>query len=169
MKFDPVALLKGTATFGYRDFRPLVPSVPRYKGSTAAADLTYVAPTATKITVKATRDVQYSYDVNQPYYLQTGANVELMQRLFGPVDVVGRAGLARLDYRTRLDANVANVETVPIPNRSDTVQAYGGGVGYHAGKALRVGFNVDQQKRKSRLALSQYEGLRFGTSVTYGF
>src|SRR5437899_976805 len=41
VKFDPVALLKGTATFGYRDFRPLVTSVPRYKGSTAAADLTY--------------------------------------------------------------------------------------------------------------------------------
>ena len=62
-----------------------------------------------------------------------------------------------------------NVAIVPFPNRTDTVQAYGGGVGYRAGKTLRVGFNVDQQKRKSRVALSQYEGLRFGTSVTYGF
>ena len=172
VKFDPVALLKGTATVGYRDFRPLVPGVPRYKGSTAAADLTYIAPTATKLTVKGTRDVQFSYDVNQPYYLQTGANVELTQRLFGPVDVVGRAGLARLEYRTRLESNVGNVgnvANVPFPNRTDTVQAYGGGIGYHAGKALRVGVNVDQQKRKSLVALSRYEGLRFGTSVTYGF
>lgn len=163
VKFDPVALLKGTATFGYRDFKPLAIDVPGYKGSMAAVDLTYIAQTSTKLSVKGKRDVQYSYDINQPYYLQTGANVELSQRLFGPVDVVGRGGIARLDYRVRAGAEVA------VPNRTDTVQMYGGGVGYRVGKSLRVGFNADEQKRKSRVSLSQYEGLRFGTSVTYGF
>jgi len=163
VKFDPYALLKGTATVGYRDFEPLVGSLPSYKGSTAAIDLTYVALTSTKITVRGTRDVQYSYDINQPYYLQTGISGEVMQQIFGPVDVVGRAGIAQLDYRDRIGAEV------PVANRIDMVHIYGGGVGYRIGKELRVGFNVDRQKRDSHVPLRQYDGLRYGTSVTYGF
>jgi putative beta-barrel porin BBP2 len=163
VKFDPLALLKGTATFGYRDFEPRSPDLPRYKGTTATVDLTYVALSATKLTVRGMRDVQYSYDINQPYYVQTGVQGELMQQVFGPVDVVGRAGIARLDYRDRAGA------VVPVADHLDSVHIYGGGVGYHLGKELRVGFNVDQQRRDSRVALRQYNGLRYGTSVTYGF
>ena len=163
VKFDPFALLKGSATVGYRDFEPLTPGVPSYRGSTAAIDLAYVALTSTKISVRGLRDVQYSYDVNQPYYLETGITGELMQQLFGPVDVVGRVGIARLDYRDRVGASV------PVANRLDTMHIYGGGVGYRVGKEIRIGFNVDQQKRDSHVPLQQYEGLRYGTSVTYGF
>ena len=42
LKFDPAALLKGSATFGYRDFRPLSSDVPGYQGSIAAVNLSYV-------------------------------------------------------------------------------------------------------------------------------
>ena len=163
VKFDPFALVKGSATFGYRDFEPLVPGLPKYKGTTAAVDLTYLGPTSTKLTVKGMRDLQYSYDINQPYYLQTGVTGEVMQRIFGPLDVVGRAGIARLEYRDRIGAEV------PVSNRVDTIHIYGGGVGYRIGKDFRVGVNVDQQKRDSQAALRQYDGLRYGTSLTYGF
>ncbi len=163
VRFDPSALLKGTATFGYRNFRPLSADVPSYKGTTATIDLSYVALSATRLSVKGLRDVQYSYDVNQPYYLQTGISGEVMQRLFGPIDIVGRAGIARLEYRDRAGADV------PVADQLDTVHTYGGGVGYHLGRDLRIGFNVDQQTRESQVALRQYEGLRYGTSVTYGF
>jgi Putative beta-barrel porin 2 len=163
LKFDPAALLRGSATVGYRDFKPISPGLPSYKGSTVAVDLSYVALSSTKITVRGMRDVQYSYDVNQPYYLQTGINGELLQQIAGPVDVVGRAGFARLDYRDRIGADV------PVANRVDTVHVYGGGVGYRIGKTFRVGFNVDQQRRDSHVPLRQYDGLRYGTSITYGF
>src|SRR5436305_7661987 len=68
VKFDPMALLKGSATFGYRDLEPRSSDVPKYRGSTAAVDLTYVALSVTKLTLKGTRDVQDSYEFNQPYY-----------------------------------------------------------------------------------------------------
>src|SRR5262249_14120987 len=97
--FDPFALLKGGATFGYRDFKPLVAGLPGYKGSTATVDLSYVAAGSTRLNVQAARDVQYSYDVNQPYYVQTGGTLSITQQIFGPVDVVARVGAARLDYR----------------------------------------------------------------------
>jgi hypothetical protein len=162
VKFDPYALLKGSATVGYRDFQPRVAGLPRYRGSTAAVDLTYLALVSTKITIRGTRDVQYSYDVNQPYYLQSGVSGEVMQKILGPLDIVGRAGFAALDYRDREGAEVL------VSNRRDTVRLFGGGIGYRIGKDVRLGFNVDYQKRDSQVLTRQYEGLRCGTSVTYG-
>ena len=39
VKLDRFALIKGSASFGYRDFQPLSPSLPAYKGTIASADL----------------------------------------------------------------------------------------------------------------------------------
>jgi hypothetical protein len=161
--FDPLALIKGSARFGYRDYQPLSPDVPRYRGTTAAVDLTYVLLGTTRFSVQAVRDVSYSYDVNQPYYLQSGVQAMLAQQIFGPVDVVGRVGIQNLAYRDR------EVGTVQLVDRTDVVHSYGGGVGYHLGDSLRIGVNVDTQRRSSDVAYRQYEGLKIGTSVTYGF
>jgi hypothetical protein len=161
LKFDPAALLKGSAMFGYRDFRPLSSSVPGYQGSIAAVNLSYVPLSTTLLSGTFTRDVQYSYDINQPYYLQTGPTASINQQVFGPVDVVGRIGAQRLEYRNRADAPVE-------PNRVDHVTTYGGGVGYHMGSDLRIGFNVDQYRRTSVIESNEYSGLRYGFSVTYG-
>jgi hypothetical protein len=155
--------LKGSATFGYRDFKPLQSDVPGYKGSIAAVDLSYVALGSTKVSVQAGRNVQYSYDINQPYYVQTGITASLAQQIFGPVDVVGRIGAEQLVYRDRAGAIVA------ASNRTDDIRSYGGGVGYHLGRDFRIGFNVDNARRTSAVRGREYEGLRYGAAVTYGF
>ena len=79
-----------------------------------------------------------------------------------PVRSVARAGVQQLEYRQR--AGIAAV----LPNRVDNVHAYGGGVGYRLGRDLRIGFNVDRQRRDSDVVLRQYNGLRYGVAVTYG-
>src|SRR4029077_547804 len=66
VKLDPAALIKGGVVVGYRDFQPLDPSLAGFRGTTVAADLSYVLLGVTRFAVKGTRDVQYSYDVNQP-------------------------------------------------------------------------------------------------------
>ena len=109
-----------------------------------------------------TRDVQYSYDVNQPYYLLTGATGSISQRIYGPVDAVGRIGADRLEYRDRAGAAVAAADRV------DHINSYGGGIGYHMGRDLRIGFNVDRQQRTSVIDSRQYTGLKYGFAVTYG-
>ena len=162
VKFDPFALIKGSATFGYRDFKPVSPDVPGYQGSTVAVDLSYVALGSTRLAVTATRDVQYSYDINQPYYLMTGVTGSISQQIFGPIDVVARAGTQQLAYRDRAGAVVA------VADRVDHVKSYGGGVGYHMGRDTRIGFNIDQQRRISAVDSRQYSGLRYGFAVTYG-
>jgi hypothetical protein len=160
--FDPLALIKGHARIGYRDFDPLQPGLARYQGLTASVDLSYVLLNMTKFAVQTSRDVQYSYDVNEPYYLQTGVSGSVTQQILGPLDAVGRAGVANLDYRERAGA-------LDFANRVDQVRTYGGGIGYHVGSDLRIGVNIDYTKRTSPLAVRQYDGLVFGTSVTYGF
>jgi len=162
IKFDPAALIKGSATFGYRDFKPASSALPGYQGSTAAVDLTYVLLGTTKFAVTATRDVQYSFDINQPYYVATGGAASVSQQLFGPLDVVGRAGLQRMEYRDRIGAVVA------MSDRIDHSTSYGAGLGYHLGRDMRIGFNIDKSRRNSGVETRRYEGMTYGLAVTYG-
>lgn len=160
--FDPAALINGTASFGYTNFQPLDPSLPPFKGFISQVGLSYTLLGATKFEITAGRGVQYSYDISQPYYVQTGYSASIAQQIFGPFDVVGRSGRQTLDYRDRAGATVA------APDRTDHVSTYGVGVGYHLGKSLRLGFNVDHSSRTSPLDDRTYSGLRYGTALTYG-
>ena len=43
-----------------------------------------------------------------------------------------------------------------------------GSVGYRLGRDLRLGFNVDQQRRDSLIDERRYEGLKYGVAVSFG-
>ena len=159
--FDPLAAMQGVASFGYREFSPVARDVPGYDGTTAAVDLTYLAFGTTKINGKIARDVQFSYDSTRPYYLQRAYSLEVTQQLYGPVDLAGRAGTALLAYRHRGGAQVSESQ----PDRTRTL---GGGFGYRLGQDIRIGVNVDHQKRTSPTQGHGYDGLRIWTSVGYG-
>jgi hypothetical protein len=161
--FDPFALIKGNASLGYRDFEPEVAGLPNFRGLISDLDLSYTAFGRMRLGLRALRDVQYSFEIEEPYYVLSGATTSLTQQLFGPIDGVGRIGVQRLDYRNRFGAHVA------LTDRVDYVHTYGVGVGYRVGKDMRLGLNVDHQKRTSSLQGRQYAGLLIGTSVTYGY
>jgi hypothetical protein len=163
LTFAPDALISGVARVGFRNFKPLASDIPEYNGSTAAVNLSYIARGSTRFGFQANRDVEFSFDVNQPYYLLTGFSGSIAQQIFGPVDVEGRILRQRLSYREREGA------LVEISDRVDQVRNYGFGVGYHVGEDLRVAFNVDQQKRSSDVLGRNYRGLRYGTAITFGF
>lgn len=162
IRFDPFALVSGSAQVGFRDYVPASPDVPGYRGSTATVNLSYVLGGSTRLGVQIGRDVQQSYDINQPYYLQTGISGSIAQQIYGPLDVEGRLGAQRLGYRDRAGAVVAAADRV------DRVRTRGAGVGYRIGTDVRLGFNLDHQQRESRLERRRYSGLRYGMSVTYG-
>jgi hypothetical protein len=162
LTFDPDALIKGNATFGYTSYKPASADLPGYRGTTASVGLTYTLLGSTRFSATMTRAVDFSYDINQPYYLLTGGTGSIAQQIFGPLDVVARAGAQRLQYRSRVDA------IVTAPDRTDRVRSYGLGMGIHMGQDLRLGFNLDKERRTSVLTDRQYEGLKYGTSITYG-
>jgi hypothetical protein len=160
LTFDPTALISGTAQIGYRDFQPLSSDLPGFTGTTMGVSLSYVAAGTAKLTVEAKRDIEYSFEVAQPYYLLTGVIGTLSQQIFGPLDLQARVGQQQLEYRNR---GVLNLE-----GRIDHVKSYGGGLGYRMSPTFRLGVNVDQQKRESGIQNRAYTGLRYGISMTYG-
>jgi hypothetical protein len=159
---DPSALIHGTARIGYRNFEPNTPTVPSYRGGTMAVDLSYVLLGSTKFSIQVGRDVQYSFDINQPYYLQNGLAASVQQQIFGPVDVMAGFGLYSLAYRDRSGALVL------YPNRTDHYRTFDVGVGYHMSPDLRVGVRLEKQWRDTQVTFQQFEGFRFGVTVNYG-
>jgi hypothetical protein len=155
--------LSGSASVGYRAFEPLAAEVPAFHGLTANADVSLTTVSATRVGVQLIRDLDYSYDTRQPYYLQTGVTVSFTRGLFGPLRGTARGGFQQLAYRGLVGV------AAPLPDRTDVVSVFGGSVGYRVAGGVTVSFNVDWQERNSDRAGYSYSGLRYGTSVNYGF
>jgi hypothetical protein len=171
LRFDPVALLKGDFSVAYTSYSPHSATIPGYKGLTLSAGLSYTLFDVTQFIVRADRSLQNSYDIIEPYYLQTGFNLQISQQLQTHIDVVGRAGLEHLDYRDRTDAALlaSSATAGVVPARVDSVTTYGVGIGYHLGKATRLGANYDRTRRDSPIAARRYERPSIWTSITYDF
>jgi hypothetical protein len=172
VEFKPLALISGTARVGYRRLDFDSPTVPDYSGVVASVNLGYTLMGVTRFGIQVDRDVQFSYEQREPYYVLTGLTGTITQRLSNSWDLQARAGNQQLTYRTALV-----IEGAPGPGfspsfpagRTDNVVFYGGGAGYRLGPGLRLGVNVDYYTRRSDIQINQYEGLRIGSSVTYGF
>ena len=173
VEFKPLALVNGTARVGYRRLNFDSPTVPDYSGVVASVNLGYTLMGVTRFGVQVDRDVQFSYEQREPYYIQTGLTGTITQRLSNTWDLQARAGNQQLAYRTALVIGPAPPELPAEPaakaGRVDNVVFYGGGAGYRLGPGLRLGVNVDYYTRRSDIEINQYPGLRIGSSVTYGF
>ncbi|HEY6563546.1 MAG TPA: outer membrane beta-barrel protein, partial [Pirellulaceae bacterium] len=162
VRFNRFALITGSAQAGYRDFNPLSPDIPGYSGLVLSASLSYVALGSTKLGFGASRDIQYSYDDEQPYYLQTGIEATIAQQIYGPVDAEARIGSRRLAYEDSL------VGEVDVENRVDQIRNFGGGIGYRTSRDLRIAFTAEKTHRRSEIDDRQYDDLRYGVTITYG-
>ena len=161
--FDPAALMKGSFSFGYDNFRPDDPTLPGYQGAIGQVNLTYVLLGSTRFALTGNRSTRYSYDANQPYYVESRIGGSVAQQIFGPFDVQVRGDVSYLAYRNRAGI------VVEVADRVDRVTTVGVGLGFHMGKDLRLAFNVDQNNRQTKVLEHQYEKFLIGTSLTYGF
>jgi hypothetical protein len=171
LRFDPVALLKGDFSIAYTSYSPHSATIPSYKGVTLQAGLTYTLFDVTQFVLKADRSLQNSYDITQPYYLQTGFSLQISQQIQTHIDVVVRGGLEHLNYRDSTSAGllVPDPLAAVVPNRTDTFTTIGVGIGYHLGRATRLGLNYDRTRRVSPVDSRGYERSNIGTSITYDF
>jgi hypothetical protein len=159
LQFDPTALVRGTLLVGYRQFKPLDSSLPDYSGLIVQVLAGYTLLDRTKFDVDLARDVQYSYEDLEPYYLSSGGRLTVTHQLVGPVDVLGFGGRQSLGYRSSARAGVT---------RTDRVQTFGAGLGYRFNPQLRVGFTWEDNRRLSELSDRRYERRRLFASLTYG-
>lgn len=160
VQFGEGAVINGRAYLGLRDFRPVQPVMAPFRGLVAGADIQYTLAGVTRFDGRATRDLVYSFDELQPYYLDSGAQVTVSQRLVGPLDAIVLAGRRRLCYQARADLGVEG--------RLETVTLWGGGLGVRVDNNMRMTFTIDRENRVSNgLAVRQYERTRVFAALEY--
>jgi hypothetical protein len=170
-EMKPSALVSGKVFVGLRRFGPLNAAVPDYTGPIAAVDAKF---TARRMQIGATvaRDLSYSYQAVEPYYILTDVGLSVTERLGESWDVVARGGRGKLDYKRLVPITPlgsALDETLVLPPSRETIYSAGFGVGYRFGRTMRLGIDAAySQRHSSDLALRDYSGLRAGASVTYG-
>jgi hypothetical protein len=160
VQFTKEAIIEGSASAGFRDFRPLDPRVASYRGFVAAVTMSFRIRNITRVETQVTHDVEFSYHDTEPLYLGAGGQVMITQRVGGPFDAVVIAGRHRLRYQT-LDA-------LSFDGRREHVTSAGGGIGIRATEHLRFTLTVDREQRISTNAQQRdYERRRIFGSISY--
>jgi hypothetical protein len=158
------ALLSGTANVGVKWFRPHDPALQDFTGVTADVGLTYLFRDRTQLSGKVGRGTDYSFEVNQPYYITTAVGFSVTQVIVGHVDIVGRVSRALFDYQS-----FAPADGSPVSARRDRLSSFGCGVGYRLSAGVRIGVDLSHDRRTSPVPDRHYEGFRLGGSFTYGY
>jgi hypothetical protein len=161
LEFRPRGLLAGRAVAGFRRLVPLRDDVPEFVGLAASADVRYTWREATQLTLRVKRDVDYSFEPDSPYFVETGIGISVTQLVVGMWDAVGQVSLDRLAYRAVTGGAAAA--------RVDRIRTLTAGIGYHLGFAARVGVEITAQRRASAVSHRNFDGLRFGGVFTYGY
>ncbi|HMC77324.1 MAG TPA: outer membrane beta-barrel protein [Vicinamibacterales bacterium] len=134
--FNPSGVLTGSASLGYRDFQPLSSTIEPYAGLVSSASIGVTIYSRHQVSAQFNRDVQYSYDRESVYYVNTGGTVTWTWLFAGPLDVRGTAGRVRMAYQDDADG-------------VDRTTTYGGGIGYRLPHQARLGLNVLWTRRDS--------------------
>ena len=157
LTFSPTGVLTGGASVGYRRFEPLSATLPGYSGlvSNVAVGLTLYG--RHQVQTLFSRDVQYSYETVNTYYVGTGGTMTWTLSVVGPIDVRATGGHFLMDYgRTTAGGH-------------DSTTSYGGGVGYNFSNRARLGLNADWTRRdSSRSAQRGYRNHRIFAGLTWG-
>jgi hypothetical protein len=163
VEFRPGALISGSAYVGVRRFTPSSDRLEGFHGLVADAALEYTWLDSTRVTVTANRDVSYSYEPQQPYYVTRGYGFSVERKLVGPTDVT--VGLARHQHAYRDFA----IGLEPLDARVDSVRTLSASFGYRFAREARIGFGVLHRSRESNTSSRSYAGTRAAFTANYGF
>lgn len=168
VEFQPRALIKGQAAFGFRRFVPKDETIlPRYAGFVANLGLSYTLKGSTSFSVTYLRDLNYSFEPKQPYFVNNTVGATIRRALGGRFDLLGSAERYQYRYRKLLIPNVTPTDEEP---RNDITWKYSSSLGYKVGRDGRVGFGFSYWHRDSIVANDRnYDRLQVGLTMNYGF
>jgi hypothetical protein len=137
--FDRDAFINGIATFGYQDYQPDDPLVSEYRGLTASVALAYPLLEIGRFNLGYQHGIDYSFDVQEGYYVNNSFSLAYTQRLFGEVDLQVQGTRATFDYGQREGSQA----------RQDTLDSVNGNLGYNLRNRSRVALNYEFTERES--------------------
>jgi hypothetical protein len=162
VEFDRGALVSGRGFVGYRRFNFRDPRLRDYGGLAATVDLTYTLQDVTRFGLTADRNVEYSFELEQPYYVSSGLALTITNQASDRWSLFGLVSLRRLDYRQSLPSS-------RVDPRVDEVAQTRGGIGYRVGPRIRAELTTNYQRRSSPRADRRYDGLRLGSAIFFEF
>ncbi len=158
--FAPQAVVSGGATFSYRKMKPVDPLVTPFEGILGSVTLTYPFLEIGRFNFSLTRNIEYSFDSVEAYFLENTANIAYTHHLFGVVDAQVRAGRSYFDYSARPTSAA----------RTDTLDTVAGSLGYNLRNRTRVAVNYEYSRRRSELlAERNYQRRRAYLSWLFAF
>ena len=158
---DSGGVITGNAKGGFRSFTPLNPDVAPYRGFVGNARLHYAVPDVVRLDLEAERDLSYSYDSIQPYYMVSGARLTGAQRVTGPFELIGI--VERREVRNQ------RLGGQSFDGRREVTTSYGGGFAILMNKQMRFSFTYEQTSRVSTEPVGRnYDRTRLLGSFTYG-
>jgi len=160
LTISPLGLLTGTVSVGYRRFDGLDPALPDYTGIVANGTLGVLLAERYRLATSFTRDVRYSYEEANPYYIITGGRATLTAQTYGPLDIRILGGREALTYRALAGGQ---------PAGTDRQIVYGGGVGYRITGRVRIVIDAEASRRRSdRNAAREYTNHRIVGALNWG-
>lgn len=167
VEFKPRALVSGQAFIGYRRLTPhTVAVLPPFSGLISTLGLTYRSRGTVAFGITFDRDIRYSLEPYQPYFLDTTVGGSARRALGRRFDLTGTVQRHTYEYENVLIVPVG--ETLPAA-RVDRTMSYSASVGYRFGSDGRIGFGATWYDRESSRQAHSYESVRLGADLTYGF
>ncbi len=158
--FASDAIFRGTARIGFRDFQPDTSTLEPYQGLTAQVSLIYPLLDRGSFAVSVLRDVSYSFEQAEGYYVETTGDLTYTHRVTGGWDLQGRVAATRMSY----------ADSQTPGDRVDHLRIIGGGVGYNFADQSRLGLSYEWWARSSDDRPDRdYDRRRFYLSWTYTF
>jgi len=138
-RFDANAIVAGQAVVSFEEFMPVNPAVQPFRGFVGDASLRYSFLEVGRIGFSAVRRNEFSFNVEDAYYIENGIALSYTHRLFGGVDAQVMGSKSRFDF--------GYTETSPA--RQETLDIVSASVGYNLRNRTRISVNYEFAKRRS--------------------
>lgn len=137
LSFSPEAVIRGRLGLGFRQYDFDDPTVATYRGLTGRGGVTTLFAWRAILGVDYVRDLQYSFDRRDGYYVENAATIVYTQKIGGPFDAQARVGRSALNYG-------AGVASVP---RTEVLRSFQAGLGYGLENGSRFGLSYEFAQR----------------------
>ncbi|MEO5739880.1 MAG: outer membrane beta-barrel protein [Vicinamibacterales bacterium] len=165
IQFNPEAAIRGRVVTALELFKPDDPALAERMGIAYQALLNWALFGRTTFDLVAGRNISYSYQDTEPYYLLTNIRLLVTQPLPGWFELYGGYDWEHMAYRWS-----RNPDTRPeASDRVDKLTGANGGFGMRLGRSVHVKVGVEKTQRRSiQDPLQNFNRMRILSTVTVG-
>ena len=165
LEFAPEAAIRGRVVTAFELFRPDDPALEEQMGFAYLAQVNWALYGRTMFDLVGGRNITYSYQDSEPYYLLTNARLLVTQPLPGWFEFYAGYDWEHMAYRWRRGAAVVSQES----DRVDRLTSASGGAGVRIGSRFHLRVGVEKTRRRSiEDPLQNFNRTRILSTVTVG-